>query len=198
MKYVLIVLLLIACNKTETKSISVVKNKNIFTSTQEYEIMSWVIKKSENYKANIYRCQANKKTIGWGFTHVKSVRNIHHADRIFKNIVNPLFTEVDKEYPTLTYLQKAAIVSLLYNTGDLDGIKKSNFAKALVRKDINKAVANFKDWNKVKIRKGKYIISRGLVNRRSYESKLLDNSFTMNDYLKLRQEISNIYKQNRT
>jgi len=185
------------CNVKKKKTV-IVDKKELFTSTQQYQIMCWIIKKSENYRADVYRCQARKKTVGWGFTTVKSVKDIHHADEIFKNIVNPLYEKVNEEYPTLPYLHKAVIVSLLYNTGDLRGIKKSKFAKSLVKNDIDNAVAAFKAWNKVKVKRGKYIVSKGLVKRRSYEAKLLDNTFTMNDYNKLKSEISQIYKENRS
>jgi GH24 family phage-related lysozyme (muramidase) len=192
---VLIFVTIAHCNVKKKKTVI---KKELFTSTQQYQIMCWIIKKSENYRADVYRCQARKKTTGWGFTTVKSVKDIHHADEIFKNIVNPLYEKVNEEYPTLPYLHKAVIVSLLYNTGDLKGIKKSKFAKSLVKNDINNAVAAFKAWNKVKIKKGKYIVSKGLVKRRTYEAKLLDNTFTMNDYNKLKSEISQIYKENRS
>lgn len=183
------------CNVKEKK---VVTKKELFTTTQQYQIMCWIIKRAENYRADVYRCQAGKRTVGYGFTNVSHVRDIHHADEIFKKIINPLYDKVNEEYPTLPYLHKAVIVSLLYNTGDLRGIKKSKFAKSLVKNDINNAVAAFKAWNKVKVKKGKYIVSKGLVKRRSFEAKLLDNTFTMNDYNKLKSEISQIYKENRS
>lgn len=180
------------------EQIKVVNNKELFTSTQKYQIMCWVIKKSENYRADSYRCQAGKKTIGWGFTNVSKVKDIHHADEIFRDIIEPLYEEVHKSYPQLTYLQKAVLVSLYYNSGSLTKIKKSKFAKALVNNDTKKAVKNFKQWNKVKVRRGKFIVSKGLVIRRSYEAKLLDGSFNMSDYNKLKKEVSNIYKKSKS
>lgn len=182
----------------QKKVVTINTTKEIFNSTERYQIMCWIIKKAENYRAKPYKCQAGKRTVGYGFTNVKSVRDIHHADEIFKGIVNPLYDRVNEEYPTLPYLHKAVIVSLLYNTGNLKAIKKSNFAKSLVKNDIDKAVNEFKSWNKVKVKKGKYIVSKGLVKRRSFEAKLLDNTFTMNDYNKLKSEISQIYKENRS
>lgn len=198
-KIIILSLLMAGCASSKQEEtpeqINVVNNKELFTSTQKYQIMCWVIKKSENYRADSYRCQAGKKTIGWGFTNVSKVKDIHHADEIFRDIIEPLYEEVNKSYPRLTYLQKAVIVSLYYNSGSLTKIKKSDFAKALVKNDIKKAVKNFKQWNKVKVRKGKFIVSRGLVIRRSYEAKLLDGSFNMSDYNKLKQEVTNIYKK---
>jgi len=197
-KIIILSLLLAGCASSKHEQIKVLNNKEIFTSTQKYQIMCWVIKKSENYRADSYRCQAGKKTIGWGFTNVSKVKDIHHADEIFRDIIEPLYQEVDKSYPQLTYLQKAVLVSLYYNSGSLTKIKKSKFAKALVNNDIKKAVKNFKSWNKVKVRRGKFIVSRGLVNRRSYEAKLLDGSFNMDDYNKLKQEVTNIYKKSKS
>lgn len=197
-KIIILSLLLAGCASSKHEQIKVISNKETFTSTQKYQIMCWVIKKSENYRADTYRCQAGKKTIGWGFTNVSKVKDIHHADEIFRDIIEPLYQEVDKSYPQLTYLQKAVLVSLYYNSGSLTKIKKSKFAKALVNNDIKKAVKNFKSWNKVKVRRGKFIVSRGLVNRRSYEAKLLDGSFNMDDYNKLKQEVTNIYKKSKS
>lgn len=198
-KIIILSLLMAGCASSKQEEtpeqIKVVNNKELFTSTQKYQIMCWVIKKSENYRADSYRCQAGKKTIGWGFTNVSKVKDIHHADEIFRDIIEPLYEEVNRSYPKLTYLQKAVIVSLYYNSGSLTKINKSDFAKALVKNDIKKAVKNFKQWNKVKVRKGKFIVSRGLVIRRSYEAKLLDGSFNMSDYNKLKQEVTNIYKK---
>lgn len=84
MKYIIILLLLTSCTISEFKKeeIKIVSDNKKFTTTQQYEIMCWVVKKSENYRANVYKCQAGKKTVGWGFTNVKSVKNIHHADEI--------------------------------------------------------------------------------------------------------------------
>lgn len=195
---IILSLLLAGCASSKHEQIKVVNNKELFTSTQKYQIMCWVIKKSENYRADSYRCQAGKKTIGWGFTNVSRVKDIHHADEIFRDIIEPLYQEVDRSYPQLTYLQKAVLVSLYYNSGSLTKIKKSKFAKALVNNDIKKAVKNFKSWNKVKVRRGKFIVSRGLVIRRSYEAKLLDGSFNMDDYNKLKQEVTNIYKKSKS
>ena len=198
-KIIILSLLMAGCASSKQEEtpeqIKVVNNKELFTSTQKYQIMCWVIKKSENYRADSYRCQAGKKTIGWGFTNVSKVKNIHHADEIFRDIIEPLYEEVNRSYPKLTYLQKAVIVSLYYNSGSLTKIKRSDFAKALVKNDIKKAVKNFKQWNKVKVRRGKFIVSKGLVIRRSYEAKLLDGSFNMSDYNKLKQEVTNIYKK---
>jgi GH24 family phage-related lysozyme (muramidase) len=197
MKKLIIILsmLLVGCASSKHEQIKVVSNNEVFTSTQKYQIMCWVIKKSENYRADSYRCQAGKKTVGWGFTNVSKVKDIHHADEIFRDIIEPLYQEVNRNYPQLTYLQKAVIVSLYYNSGSLTKIKKSDFAKALVNNDTKNAVRNFKQWNKVKVRKGKFIVSRGLVIRRSYEAKLLDGSFNMADYNKLKKEVTNIYKK---
>lgn len=198
-KIIILSLLMAGCASSKQEEtpeqINVVNNKELFTSTQKYQIMCWVIKKSENYRADSYRCQAGKKTIGWGFTNISKVKDIHHADEIFRDIIEPLYEEVNKSYPKLTYLQKAVIVSLYYNSGSLTKIKRSDFAKALVKNDIKKAVKNFKQWNKVKVRRGKFIVSKGLVIRRSYEAKLLDGSFNMSDYNKLKQEVTNIYKK---
>ena len=111
-------------------------------------------------------------------------------------MVVKMFTDVSKIYPTLTYLQKCAVVSLLYNCGNLDRIKNSGFSKHLLNNNIPKAIAKFKLWSKVRL-DDKTIAVKGLVNRRTYETKLLDGSFDMNDYISLKGEIASIYLENR-
>jgi GH24 family phage-related lysozyme (muramidase) len=202
--YILILIVsvsLFSCTETKVKENVNIVSTSKFTSTQQYQILCWVIKKHENYSKNSYKCQAGKSTKGWGFTNVKDVKDIHHADEIFRDIVEELYVRVNKEYPNLTYLQKAVIVSLYYNTGNINSIKKSNFSKLLVKNEIEKSINSFKSWNKVKIKvRGRkvYMISKGLTNRRTYESKLLDGSFDMADYIKLKQEVTEIYKNNRS
>ena len=205
MKKIILPIIIVSCmisgcylseHTSELKpKISIVDNDG-FTSTQRYQILCWTIKKHENYEKNYYKCQAGKNTKGWGFTNVKNVRDIHHADKIFKGIIEDLYNKVNMEYPTLTYLQKAVIVSLYYNTGDVTAIKNSNFIRYLVDNDIEKSINSFQKWNKVKIiikGKKRYIVSNGLVNRRNYETKLLDGSFNMDDYQNLKKEVEQIY-----
>lgn len=204
MKYFILSLslFLVSCEKVK-ETIKVTKipptkvKVQLFTSTQQYEIFCWTIKKHEGFSQKVYRCSANKKTVGWGFTNIKSVKNIHDADLIFQKIVVNLFRQVSKEYPNLSYLQKAAIVSLYYNTGDLNKIKNSGFSRKLQKRQLSQAIIRFKQWCKCTVNK-KTITIKGLQNRRGFESKLLDNSFTMKDYVTLRKEIIEIYKQNRS
>jgi len=199
-KLIILFFILTSCGiKQQKEEEGEIVAESRFTSTQQYQILCWVIKKHENYSKDNYKCQAGKNTKGWGFTRVKEVKDIHHADEIFRDIIEELYVRVDKEYPNLTYLQKAVIVSLYYNTGDINLIKNSNFSKLLVKNEVEKSIAKFKNWNKVKIKiKGKkvYVVSNGLINRRNYESKLLDGSFDMKDYNSLKKEVTQIYKNN--
>lgn len=196
---VVMLCLCFSCSKPDKKLIPPpvkVVPKELFTSTQKYEIACWTIKKHEGFRQKAYKCSANKRTVGWGFTSVKRINNIHEADIIFKQIVTNLFKEVNKAYPDLSYLQKAAIVSLYYNTGSLVKIKNSKFSQQLTLKDIPKATVRFKKWCKVVINK-KVITIKGLENRRTYEAKLLNNAFTMQDYIDLKKEVALIYLQNK-
>ena len=181
-------------NKLGTNLIPI--DKEIFTSTQRYQILCWTVKNWEGYSPNSYKCSAGKRTVAWGDTHIKSVKNIHHADRIFKRIIAGLFKDVSKAYPKITYFQKSAIVSLLYNCGNLEKIKNSGFSRHLLNNNIPKAIAKFKLWSSVHV-DNKTIAVKGLVNRRKYESKLLDGSFDMNDYLSLKNDVASIYLENR-
>jgi len=196
----LVLLLSVSCSKEKHK-VEIVKipltNKEVFTLNQKYQISCWVIKLGEGYSATSYKCSAGKTTCGYGFTNVKSVKDIHHADKIFQKIVLKLFKQVNKAYPTLSYMQKIAIISLVYNTGSLEKIKNSGFSKALVANNKKEAIKKFSKWCCVKVN-GKTIVIKGLQNRREFESKLLNDNFTMNDYLALKKQISNIYILNKT
>ena len=179
---------------TELKQKTPIVGEDGFTSTQRYQIMSWTIKNVENYSGTSYKCSAGVKTVGWGFnssaTGVKSVDNIHEADVIFRDIIEDIYKQVDKDFPHLSYLQKASIVSLMYNVGT--DIKDSQLYNKLKNNDIKGATNELRRW--VKVRKGRRMItSRGLVRRRELEAKLLNNDFSMDDYNKLKSEVTNIY-----
>ena len=200
MKYLILLLVFISCTaQDKPKEVIEIKtiSKELFTTTQSYEISCWIIKRAEGYSPKSYKCSAGKKTVGWGFCNIKSVKNMQHADEVFKEIRNKLFKQVELAYPTLTYLQKSAILSLYYNSGNLQKIKDSGFSKALLLKDNKEAIRKFKSWCKITVNK-KTIVIKGLQNRRCYEAKLLNGSFTMNDYLVLKKEIANIYILNKT
>jgi GH24 family phage-related lysozyme (muramidase) len=166
-----------------------------FTSTQRYQILSWTIKSIENYRGNSYRCSAGHKTVGWGFnskaTGIKSVENIQEADVLFRDIIESLYKEVNNDFPQLSYLQKASIVSLMYNTGP--NIKNSQLYAKLKNNDIEGAVMELHRWNKVKNKFGRKVVNKGLIRRRQLEAKLLNNDFTMDDYHKLKLEVERIY-----
>jgi len=166
-----------------------------FTGTQRYQIMSWTIKSYENYSHDEYRCSAGKSTIGWGFTKwtgITKVRDIHHADELFRDIITGIYEDVNKEFPNLSYLQKAALVSLTYNTGPK--IRKSELYKRLKADDVKGAIRELGRWIHVRER-GKMVVSRGLVRRRKFETKLLSDAFSEKDYQTLKREVQGIYSK---
>ena len=146
--------------------------------------------------------QAQKKTVGWGFnteaTGIKSVKSKAHADELFKDLISKKYNEVNRAFPNLTYMQKSVIVSLYYNTGSLIAIKKSGFMKYLLAGETKKAIKHFKAWNKVRVKdkrgNEKMVVSRGLVNRREFESKLLAGTFDMKDYESLKKDAQQAYQ----
>ena len=165
-----------------------------FTSTEKYQIMAWTIKKFEGYSGNSYVCPAGVRTTGWGFTDVKSVKNVRHADEIFKDELNQRWEIVNDRFPKMDYLQKAAVVSLLYNVGDINKIQKSSFVKALRRGNHELAVKRLQKWNKIR-KGGKLIELDGLTNRRKFESKLITGNFTREDYNSLKEDVEQHYKR---
>jgi GH24 family phage-related lysozyme (muramidase) len=71
----------------------------------------------------------------------------------------------------LSVEQWVAIASLAFNAGAA-GVAKSKFIRAVNEGDLNRAEYEFKDWNKVTVKRDGEpvkIVSRGLVNRREKE-----------------------------
>ena len=171
-----------------------------FTQTQRYQIMAWLIKSHENYTEDIYECKGGKPTVGWGFnceaTGIWDVDDIRDADDKFKTLLDEAYKNVDKQFPNLTYLQKAVVVSMVYNAG-LGGISNSKLADKLKDGDMRGAVKQMRRWIHVKNKRtGRYEVSKGLVNRRELEIRLLTGKFTMDDYNRLKSIVSKIYTQN--
>lgn len=179
--------------KTEKRKIKKIQPTELFSSTEQYQIMSWTIKKFEGYRSEPYLCAAGKRTVGWGFTDVKRVRNSKHADLIFKRQLEKRWRVVNREFKHLTYLQRAAIVSLLYNTGDIKKIKQSSFVSALNKGNVGLAANRLQRWNKIRTYEGMKELP-GLTERRKFESKLLTGEFTREDYQQLKEEVSLQYK----
>jgi GH24 family phage-related lysozyme (muramidase) len=156
--------------------------------------MCWSVKKWEAYKKKPYYCQAGRRTVGWGFTDVKSVKDVHDADRIFKAKIEECYSRINKRFPRFTYMQKSVLVSLLYNTGDMKGIENSGFVKYLERGEKSRAVKRLLMWNKVRHPDtGKLFVSKGLVNRRAFEAKLIEGTFGIEDYNALKKEVTYKY-----
>lgn len=201
-KIVITIFSALLLNLSSTEAQLFKKKTTNFTSTQLYQIMCWQVKRVEKLTLNAYKCQAQKKTVGWGFnteaTGIKSVKSKAHADELFKNLITKKYNEVNKAFPALSYMQKSVIVSLYYNTGSLSAIKKSDFLKHLVAGNTKKAISYFKKWNKVQVKdkRGnvKYVVSKGLINRREFESKLLAGTFDMKDYESLKKDAQQAYQ----
>ena len=132
-----------------------------------------MLKDSEKFSAKVYKCQAGVPTIGYGFTDRKYVSlglmNQADAEKVLIERIEKIEKLIDKVViKKLTYNQKSALISLIYNIGE------SSFLKSTLLKKINKGKTgvtieqSILVWNKVKS-KGKLVVSKGLALRRQKE-----------------------------
>lgn len=131
-----------------------------------------------------YKCQANKRTIGYGETDPKIVKmgkltesqarsllkiRMKQHERKALKLINP------KMWAKMHPKQKMAVLSLSYNMGSLTPCKK--LRKYLNEGNYEAAVKEFADCNKVTVEdevtgKKKKVVSKGLDRRRKIEMKL--------------------------
>lgn len=133
-----------------------------------------LIKEFEGFRAKVYKCQAGKDTIGYGFTSAEMVKkgSITEAEasaelaRICTSIRKKLRAELGT---TLKPCEEAAVVSFIYNVGWAN-FKSSTMCKLLKEGKRGQVVASeFSKWVYV-TSNGKKVVSKGLKNRRAKEA----------------------------
>ena len=129
-----------------------------------------LIKDSEGFREEAYKCQAGKWTIGYGSTFYQDKSPVQEGDTITRDKAEELlhwYCNTQIKYPRndLNDDQKAALCSLIYNIGQ-GAFDKSKCKKAIV--EGNWAEAH-KQWDWVTAN-GKLL--SGLVIRRQKEKRL--------------------------
>lgn len=135
-----------------------------------------LLKGLEGFRPSVYKCEAGKPTIGYGFTSAAMVGKGYvteaEADaelrRICKEIEGRLRAELG-EGNILTADETAAVVSFVYNVG-WGSFKNSTMFRLLKSGRRGAAVgAEFRKW--VYVRKGgRRVVSKGLAARRHKEA----------------------------
>ena len=129
-----------------------------------------LIKDSEGFKAEAYKCPAGKWTIGYGSTFYQDKTPVKEGDTITRDKAEELlywYCNTQVKYPNakLSDNQKSALCSLIYNIGK-SAFDKSKCKKAIERSDWQTA---YNEWDWIRAN-GK--LMPGLVIRRQKEKRL--------------------------
>jgi lysozyme len=136
-----------------------------------------LIKKKEGFVSIPYKCQAGVPTIGYGSTYYQDGKKVAMADpgiteeqatKLLSNTIKG-FEKAVNTYVTsdINQNQFDALVSFTYNVGP-DQFRKSTMLKYInINPNDPNIATEFAKWVKVKGN-----VSKGLVKRRSEESKL--------------------------
>lgn len=135
-----------------------------------------LLKGFEGFRPSVYKCEAGKDTIGYGFTSKELIAKgrMTEADasaelkRICEGIALKLRAELGNGN-TLTASEEAAIVSFIYNVGWFN-FKNSTLCR-LLKEGRRGAVIGVELRKWVYVTKGgKKVVSKGLAKRRDKEA----------------------------
>lgn len=134
-----------------------------------------LIKGFEGFRPSVYKCEAGKGTIGYGFTSadmiekktIKEDEASVELSRICEDLKMKLRAELGKGNTLLPH-EEAAVISLIYNIG-WTNFKKSKMCR-LLKEGRRGAVigVEFRKWIYI-TKNGKKVISKGLAKRRDKE-----------------------------
>lgn len=129
-----------------------------------------LIKDSEGFREEAYKCPAGKWTIGYGSTFYQDKTPVKEGDTITRDKAEELlywYCNTQVKYPNakLSDNQKSALCSLIYNIGQ-SAFDKSKCKKAIERSDWQTA---YNEWDWIRAN-GK--LMPGLVIRRQKEKRL--------------------------
>ena len=136
-----------------------------------------LVKGFEGFRPSVYKCEAGKATIGYGFTSkeliAKGRMTEAEASAELKRICEGIALKLRKEIGTakpLTASQEAAVVSFVYNVG-WTNFKTSTMCR-LLKEGKRGAVIGVELRKWVYVTKGgKKVVSKGLARRRAKEAR---------------------------
>lgn len=135
-----------------------------------------LVKGFEGFRPSVYRCEAGKATIGYGFTsaalvgkgHMTEAEASSELERLCGGISDKLHAELGVGNPLAPH-EEAAVVSFIYNVG-WGNFKKSTMCKLLKEGKRGAIVGvEFHKWTYV-TKGGKKTTSKGLQSRRLKEA----------------------------
>lgn len=134
-----------------------------------------LLKGFEGFRPSVYKCEAGKRTIGYGFTsaamvgkgHITEAEASAELSRICDSLTAKLRAELGNGN-TLKPHEEAAVVSFIYNVG-WTNFKNSKMCR-LLKSGIRgtRVGLEFRRWVFV-TKGGKKVVSKGLRNRRHKE-----------------------------
>ena len=137
-----------------------------------------LLKGFEGFRPFVYKCEAGKDTIGYGFTSKELIAKGRMTEaeasaelkRICEGISLKLCAEMG-EGNTLTAGEEAAIISFIYNVG-WGNFKASTLCR-LLKEGKGGAVIGIELRKWVYVTKGgKKVVCKGLANRRAEEARI--------------------------
>ena len=137
-----------------------------------------LIQEVEVFRSKVYKCQAGKKTIGYGFIDKNLIAKGSMTKDEANNILNVKVLVAGRHIRQLvgdvelTDGQLAALVSLYFNIGE-SNFRNSTILKVIKSGRMADAPAAIRMWVKYTDKKsGNKLTSKGLVMRRTREIKL--------------------------
>lgn len=137
-----------------------------------------LIKEGEGFRSKVYKCQAGKATIGYGFTDKNLVAKGSMTKDEANNILNVKVIKAGKRIRQLvgdvklSDGQLAALISLYFNIGE-GNFRNSTILKVIKSGQLETAPAAIRMWVKYTDKEsGNKLTSRGLVIRRAREIKI--------------------------
>jgi GH24 family phage-related lysozyme (muramidase) len=184
--------------KAHTEKVVVKKEEN----HELYSTLCFLIKSTEGYSDEVYKCPAGVKTRGWGITKVEIVElnkklgtnykwrdlnNIHTNNKIIKDCIQYRYNKIIEEYPFLDKSTTYGLVSFTYNLG-MGKLRDKSIKKALNH------LKNTGDKSKLINAMNKYVYvnnrkSKGLIKRRILETKLIANKLSKQESHNLKKDV---------
>ncbi len=137
-----------------------------------------LIKDAEGFRAEAYKCSADKWTIGWGHT-----LDVKAGDSVTKDEAEKLldadieyFEDIVNQYVKVPFTQGQfdALVSFIFNVGE-GNFKNSDLLGYLNQEQYENASEEFNKWVYAKNKEGTYEVLPGLKTRRARETEVFNS-----------------------
>lgn len=123
----------------------------------EFKEAAKLLKVHEGWRDKVYRCSADKLTIGYGFNLDDNPLPKHIGEQLLEHKMNDCLRCLRKYewYDTLDLVRRVVVIDMMYNLGPIRFSQFKKFIAALKDEDYNKAALEMEDsrwYNQVGIR----------------------------------------------